>query len=77
MASTTSLPVEDSQKSILEDGVFCVEDQVVGKRVDEIAQKGFPFKTEEGLDFCKLNTLDDKVSKENDMCKRLYLINVL
>jgi len=64
MASAASLPAEDPQDSILEDGVFCVEDPVVGKRVDEIAQKGFPFKTEEGLDFCKLNTLDDKVSKE-------------
>lgn len=63
MASTTS-PAEDPRKSILEDGVFCVEDPVVGKRVDEIAQKGFPFKTEDGLDFCKLNALDDKVSKE-------------
>jgi len=69
MASTTLLPAENPQKSILEDGVFCAEDPIVGKRVDEIAQKGFPFKTEEGLDFCKLNTLDDKVNKENDMCK--------
>ncbi|KAF2176763.1 hypothetical protein K469DRAFT_605911 [Zopfia rhizophila CBS 207.26] len=48
------------RESILEDGVFWVEDPVIGKRVDEIAKKGFPFKTEEGLDFCKLNTLDDK-----------------
>jgi hypothetical protein len=69
MASTNSLPAEDPQKSILEDGVFCTEDPVVGKRVDEIAQKGFPFKTEEGLDFCKINVLDDEVSKEADLCK--------
>ncbi|OCL02210.1 hypothetical protein AOQ84DRAFT_190831 [Glonium stellatum] len=55
MASTKT-----PRESILEDGVFCVEDPVIGKRVDEIAKKGFPFKTEEGLDFCKLNTLDDK-----------------
>jgi len=41
-----------------------MEDPVIGKRVDEIAKKGFPFKTEEGLDFCKLNTLDDKVGKK-------------
>jgi hypothetical protein len=45
MASTNSLPAEDLQKAILEDGVFCAEDPIVGKRVDEIAQKGFPFKT--------------------------------
>lgn len=61
MASTTSLSAEDPGKYILEDGVFRVEDPIVRKRVDEISQKGFPFKTEEGLDFCKLNTLNDKV----------------
>lgn len=49
------------REAIVEDGVFWVEDPVVGKRVDEIAKKRFPFKTEEGLEFCKLNTLDDKV----------------
>lgn len=69
MASTTSLLAEDPQKSILEDGVFYAEDPVIGKRVDDIAQNGFPFRTEEGLDFCKLNALDDKASKETDMCK--------
>lgn len=63
MALTTSLSSEDPQKSILEDGIFYAEDPVVGKRVDEIMRKGFPFKTEEGLDFCKGNVLDDEVSK--------------
>jgi hypothetical protein len=37
MALTTLLLAKDLQKSILEDGVFCVEDLIVGKRVDEIA----------------------------------------
>jgi hypothetical protein len=37
MALTTSLLAENPQKSILEDGVFYVEDLIVGKRVDEIA----------------------------------------
>jgi hypothetical protein len=69
MASTTSLLAEDPQKSILEDRVFCTEDSIVGKQVDEIAQKRLLFKTEERLNFCKLNTLDDKISKENDIYK--------
>ncbi|KAH6712141.1 hypothetical protein BKA61DRAFT_80452 [Leptodontidium sp. MPI-SDFR-AT-0119] len=60
MASTTSLLAESPQKSILEDGVFYAEDPVIGKRVDDFAQNGFPFRTEEGLDFCKVNALDDK-----------------
>ena len=72
MASTTSLSSEDPQKSILEDGIFYAEDPVVGKRVDEIMRKGFPFKTEEGLDFCKGNVLDDEVSKESNL-RRGYI----
>jgi hypothetical protein len=67
MASTTSLSSEDPHKSILEDGVFYAQDAVVGKRVNEIMRKGYPFKTEEGLDFCKRNVLDNKVSKETNM----------
>ena len=59
MASTKT-----PRESILEDGVFYVKDPVIGKRVDKIAKKGFPFKMEKGLDFCKLNTLDDKVGKK-------------
>jgi hypothetical protein len=63
MALIASL-AEDPKKSILKDRVFCVKDPVIGNRVNKIAQKGFLFKTEERLDFCKLNTLDNKVSKE-------------
>jgi len=59
MASTTS-SVEDARKSILEDGFFCVEDPVVGQRVLEIAEKGSPLLSEEGLEFCKINVLDDE-----------------
>jgi hypothetical protein len=69
MASTASLSSDDPQKSFLEDGIFYAEDPVVGKQVDEIIGKGFPFKTEEGLGFCKENILDDKVSKETNMCR--------
>ena len=69
MSTPNSLPAQDPQKAILEDRVFYTEDPVVGKRVDEITQKGFLFKTEEGLDFCKTNALNNKVSKEADLYK--------
>lgn len=60
MASTT-FSVEDARKSILEDGFFCVEDPVVGERVLEIAKKGSPLLSKEGLEFCKLNVLNNEV----------------
>jgi hypothetical protein len=49
MASTASLPAENPQKSILEDGVFCAEDPIVGKRVDEIAQRFIPVQDGRGI----------------------------
>jgi len=60
MASTT-FSVEDARKSILKEGFFGVEDIVVGKRVLEITEKGSPLLSEEGLEFCRLNVLDDEV----------------
>lgn len=50
----------DSELSLLEDGVIFLEDPEVGSRVYEFSQKRFPFQTEEGLDFCRTSTLEDK-----------------
>jgi hypothetical protein len=63
MASAELFSVEQTRKEILEDGFSYRSDSVIGERVDAIAKRGFPFKTEEGLDFCKLSTIDDEVSE--------------
>ena len=60
--ASTTLSVEDARKSILEDGFLCVEDPMVRGRVLEIAEKGSPLLSEEGLEFFKLNVPDDEVS---------------
>ncbi|KAK4107107.1 hypothetical protein N656DRAFT_720756 [Canariomyces notabilis] len=52
---------EDARKSILEDGFFLVRDPQIGERVKEMEGKGFPYASEYGLDFCKVNVLDDRV----------------
>jgi hypothetical protein len=62
MASTTFALV-DASKSILEDGFFSMDDSVVGEHVSEMEQKDFPWASEYGVDFCKLNFLDDTVGK--------------
>ena len=66
MASTTFALV-DARKSILEDRFFPMYDSVVGEHVLEMEQKDFPFASEYGLEFCKLNFLDDTVSKGKDV----------
>jgi len=64
MASIESSTIEQLRQAIFDDG-FCYQaDSTIGKRVDEIAAKGFPFTKEEGLEFCKLSTFDDEASKD-------------
>ena len=63
------------RKSILEDGVFYIEDPIIRKKVNKIIKKGFPFKTEEGLDFYKLNTLNNKVGKKRISIKAVSNIS--
>ena len=63
--STTAVALQD----ILRDGVFFQPDPIIGPRVDAMMKKGPQFKTEEGLDFCRANTVDNEVCK--NMRKRL------
>ncbi|KAL2036487.1 hypothetical protein N7G274_010803 [Stereocaulon virgatum] len=69
MASFDSFTTEQLKHEILDHGFCYQRDPVIGESVNEIKGKGFPFKTEEGLDFCKLNTFDDK-----DICAILESI---
>ena len=62
MASVESSTTEQFRQAILDDGFCYLADLNIGERVNQIAAKGFPFKTEEGLAFIKLSTFDDKVS---------------
>jgi len=61
LASITSLSVTDIQKAFSEDGILYVEDATIGDRVKEIQMKRFPFESAEGLDFCRMNVLEDIV----------------
>jgi len=62
----TTFALVDARKSILEDGFLSMDDSVVGEHVLEMQQRDFPFASEYGLEFCKLNLLDDTVGKYGD-----------
>lgn len=64
MDPITSLPVADVQKLFAGDAVYSIEDPVIGERVQEMKRNGFPIESMDGLDFCKQNVLDDRVSKK-------------
>jgi hypothetical protein len=59
----TTFSLESARNSILEDGFFDLKDSAVGEYMLEMEQKGFPFFSEYGLDFCKQHVLDDAVSR--------------
>lgn len=61
MASAPLSLAADAQRSLVEDGFLFIKDPVIGKRVEEMQAKGFPFKTAEGLDFLMQNILHDVV----------------
>jgi hypothetical protein len=56
------MDTEGIKKSILDDGFFFIQDPEYGRKADTFAIKGYPFQTEDGLDFLNA-TLDDKVGK--------------
>ena len=60
-------------RMIVRHGSYHQQDLIVGRKVDELSEKGFPFKTEEGLDFCKLYTFDHEVSRLPMYKKKLTL----
>ena len=46
-------------KALLEEGFCDLNDSLVGERVSEIENKGFPYLTEYGLEFCKQFAFDE------------------
>ena len=57
------MALAQSEACLIEDGVFFLDDAEVGRRFQEINEKRFPFQTVEGLDFCRITTLEDEVSE--------------
>ncbi|KAI3331230.1 hypothetical protein F4824DRAFT_476004 [Ustulina deusta] len=60
MALPCSFSSADALMCLRTYGFFVLEDALVGKRVSDFDQRGLPFKTPYGLDFCAQNTLDNK-----------------
>ncbi len=68
MATQTAVPSTStsdglSRNELDEDGFVVLRGSAFGQRFDGFARKGLPFKSADGLDFCKLNVLSDAVSK--------------
>ena len=61
IARMDSPTTDQLKKIIVHHGFYHQPELVVGKEVDEISERGFPFRTEEGLDFCKVHTFDNEV----------------
>ncbi|KAK0627095.1 hypothetical protein B0T14DRAFT_424150 [Immersiella caudata] len=58
MASTT-FSLEDARRRLDEDGFVHLDDPSIGDRVSNLEQKGFPFISKDGLEFCR-RVLDDE-----------------
>lgn len=63
MASTTAPSVKQMIRDVKEDGFFLLKDAAKGSEAEGFARKQFPITTVEGLEFCKVHTFDDPVSR--------------
>ncbi len=73
---STSTSDELSRRKLDEDGFVVLRGSAFGQRFDGFARKGLPFKTADGLDFCKVNVLNDVVSKFYTLALRLLIWKV-
>lgn len=64
------MALTQSEVSLIEEGVFFLEDPEVGRRVQDITEKRFPFQTAEGLEFFRISTLQDDVSEKRMLCSK-------
>ncbi len=62
-AVSTSTNDELSKREMDENSFVVLIGSAFGRRFDGFARKGLPFKSADGLDFCKLNVLNDVVSR--------------
>lgn len=71
-----ALTKEQLREIILKHGFYHQQDFIAGKRVDEISERGFPLKTDEGLNLCKASTFDNEVSRVTIYKMRLIYVLV-
>ena len=75
MASPTSPDVEHLLQIINANGFFSLKDAAKGSEADKFARKKFPITTIDGLEFCKVHTFADPVSRPYPVSS--YLVNIV
>ena len=71
MASTTAPSVEQLIRDMKVDGFFLLKDAAKGSEAEGFARKHFPITTVEGLEFCKVHTFGDPVSRAYPLSSHL------
>jgi len=59
--ASSRFELDIAQRSLLEEGFFDFDDSLVGERVLDMENRGFPYLTEYGLEFCKQFALDARI----------------
>lgn len=61
--SSSSASGDLSRERLDGDGFVVLRGSVFGERFESFVRKGLPFKSADGLDFCRVTALDEIVSK--------------
>jgi len=59
--ASTAFSLEAALKSLREEGFLDLNDPEAGELVSEMEQKGFPYLSPYGLDYCRQHILNDTV----------------
>ncbi|KAF2182597.1 hypothetical protein K469DRAFT_752086 [Zopfia rhizophila CBS 207.26] len=59
MAPAQSSSAEDTRNAILQNGFFFDQDALLGELIEKMDKDGIPFASAGGLQFCKINVLDN------------------
>ena len=60
--ASASFSIDGASNALQDLGFICEKDPVVGARVAEMREKGISFLSMDGLEFCRLNILNEEVS---------------
>lgn len=63
---------DDVRQALLTDGFWTLEDEAIGKRLDDIVNSGFYIQTVAGMKLCEAAVFANKVSSSKQQTKFMY-----
>lgn len=64
--------IDDLRNAVINDGFWTIEDETIGKTLDELVSSGFHIQTVPGMALCKAAVFSNKVSRSSQPNEYMY-----